>query len=112
MVLYTITSERSPPYWWIPTENAGYNEPITCLLTVFTAPNSAKINIGADISTWVDYGSMISTFYSAYSLPMALFGGYDKYLPIQKNFENFIKGINLDFYFDSALHLVAKTTYW
>ncbi|GAA6764634.1 hypothetical protein AAFH68_05650 [Flavobacterium sp. CGRL1] len=67
----------------------------------FTAPNSAKINIGADISTWVDYSGMISTFYSAYSLPMALFGGYDKYLPMQKNFGDFVKGINFDFYFDN-----------
>lgn len=67
----------------------------------FTAPTSSKINIAADISSWVDYGGMISTLYSAYSYPMALFGGYDKYLPMQKNFGNFVKGINLDFYFDN-----------
>ncbi|MFD2942202.1 hypothetical protein [Flavobacterium notoginsengisoli] len=67
----------------------------------FTAPTSSKITIGADISSWVDYGGMISTLYSAYSYPMRLFGGYDKYLPMQKNFGNFVKGINLDFYFDN-----------
>ncbi len=67
----------------------------------FTAPNSSKINVAADISSWVDYGGMISTLYSAYSYPMALFGGLDKYMPMQKNFGNFVKGINLDFYFDN-----------
>ncbi|WP_289663889.1 hypothetical protein [Flavobacterium panacagri] len=67
----------------------------------FTAPTSSKITIGADISSWVDYGGMISTLYSAYSYPMRLFGGYDKYLPMQKSFGNFVKGINLDFYFDN-----------
>ncbi|KAF2509057.1 hypothetical protein [Flavobacterium foetidum] len=67
----------------------------------FTAPTSSKITIGADISSWVDYGGMISTLYSAYSYPMRLFGGFDKYLPMQKNFGNFVKGINLDFYFDN-----------
>ncbi|SFC53005.1 hypothetical protein [Flavobacterium phragmitis] len=67
----------------------------------FTAPTSSKVTIGADISSWVDYGGMISTLYAAYSYPMRLFGGYDKYLPMQKNFGNFVKGINLDFYFDN-----------
>ncbi|AWK03572.1 hypothetical protein HYN56_04785 [Flavobacterium crocinum] len=67
----------------------------------FAAPTSPKINIMADISSWVDYGGMISTLYSAYSYPMRLFGGFDKYLPMQKNFGNFVKGINLDFYFDN-----------
>lgn len=67
----------------------------------FTAPNSAKINASADISSWVNYGGLISSFYSLYNYPMALFGGYDKYLPMQKNFGNFIKGVNIDFYFDN-----------
>lgn len=67
----------------------------------FIAPASTKINAGADISSWVNYGGAISSLYSAYSAPMAIFGGYDKYLPMQKNFGNFIKGINLDFYFDN-----------
>jgi len=67
----------------------------------FTAPNSTKINESADISSWVNYGGAISSLYSAYSVPMAMFGGYDKYLPMQQNFANFIKGINLDFYFDN-----------
>ncbi|BDU24085.1 hypothetical protein [Flavobacterium sp. GSB-24] len=67
----------------------------------FTAPSSSKINESADISSWVDYGGAISSLYSAYSYPTAIFGGYDKFLPMQKNFGNFIKGINVDFYFDN-----------
>lgn len=67
----------------------------------FTAPISPKINVSADISSWVNYGGMMSSLYSMYNYPLSLFGGYDKYLPMQNNFGNFIKGINLDFYFDS-----------
>ncbi|MGE8342952.1 MAG: hypothetical protein ACN6OI_18125 [Flavobacterium sp.] len=67
----------------------------------FTAPISPKINVAADISSWVNYGGMMSSLYSMYNYPLSLFGGYDKYLPMQNNFGNFIKGINLDFYFDN-----------
>lgn len=67
----------------------------------FTAPSSEKINANADISSWINYSSAMTSLYSVYNYPMAIFGGYDKFLPMQKNFENFIKGINLDFYFDS-----------
>lgn len=67
----------------------------------FTAPSFSKINASADISSWVNYGGLMSSFYSLYNYPLALFGGYDKYLPMQKNFGNFVKGINLDFYFDN-----------
>ncbi|WP_294964580.1 hypothetical protein [uncultured Flavobacterium sp.] len=67
----------------------------------FTAPSFSKINVSADISSWVNYSGLMSSFYSLYNYPLSLFGGYDKYLPMQKNFGNFIKGINLDFYFDN-----------
>lgn len=67
----------------------------------FNAPNSAKINAQADISSWLDYGGTLTSLYEAYSAPLAIFGGYDKFLPAQKNFRKFIKGINLDFYFDN-----------
>lgn len=67
----------------------------------FTAPSSAKINEQADISIWVDYGGAISSLYSMYNYPFSIFGGYNKFLPMQKNFGNFVKGINLDFYFDN-----------
>ncbi|WP_125718385.1 hypothetical protein [Flavobacterium ustbae] len=67
----------------------------------FTPPSSNKINVSADISSWVNYGGFISSFYSLYNYPLSLLGGYDKYLPMQNNFGNFIKGINLDFYFDN-----------
>ena len=67
----------------------------------FTAPVSDKINVLADISSWVNYGAVMTSLYSSYSYPMAIFGGYDKFLPNQKNLGNFVKGINLDFYFDS-----------
>ena len=67
----------------------------------FTAPVSEKINVNADISSWLDYGSVMSTLNSTYNTALAVFGGYDKYLPMQKNLSNFVKGINLDFYFDN-----------
>nr|WP_294781438.1 hypothetical protein [uncultured Flavobacterium sp.] len=67
----------------------------------FTPPTSSKINESADIATWVDYGGAISSLYSMYNYPLAVLGGFDKYLPMQKNFGSFIKGINLDFYFDN-----------
>lgn len=67
----------------------------------FIAPTSEKINANADISSWINYSSAMTSLYSAYNYPMAIFGGYDKFLPMQKNFGNFIKGINLDFYFDN-----------
>lgn len=67
----------------------------------FTAPVSDKINALADISSWVNYGAVMTGLYSSYSYPMAVFGGYDKFLPNQKNLGNFVKGVNLDFYFDS-----------
>lgn len=67
----------------------------------FTAPSSEKINANADISSWLNYSAVMSKMYSSYSYPMAIFGGYDKFLPMQKNFGDFIKGINLDFYFEN-----------
>ncbi|OIV42398.1 hypothetical protein [Flavobacterium johnsoniae] len=67
----------------------------------FTPPISEKINANADISSWINYSAVMTSLYSVYNYPMAIFGGYDKFLPMQKNFGNFIKGINLDFYFDN-----------
>lgn len=67
----------------------------------FTAPTSEKINANADISSWINYSAAMTSLYSVYNYPMSIFGGYDKFLPMQKNFGNFIKGINLDFYFDN-----------
>jgi hypothetical protein len=67
----------------------------------FTAPTSEKINSNADISSWINYSAAMTSLYSVYNYPMSIFGGYNKFLPMQKNFGNFIKGINLDFYFDN-----------
>ena len=67
----------------------------------FTAPSSEKINANADISSWINYSAAMTSLYSMSNYPMAIFGGYDKFLPMQKSFGNFIKGINLDFYFDN-----------
>lgn len=66
----------------------------------FTAPSSDKINIDADISSWINYGSVMSSFYDAYAT-LSQFTSYNKFLPGQKNLGNFVKGINLDFYFDN-----------
>jgi len=67
----------------------------------FTAPGSEKVNANADISSWINYSAVMTSLYSAYSYPMAIFDSYDKFLPMQKNFGNFIKGLNLDFYFEN-----------
>jgi len=67
----------------------------------FVVPVSDKINTNADISSWLNYGSLFSTLNSTYNTALAAFGGYDKFLPLQKNMGNFVKGINLDFYFDN-----------
>lgn len=67
----------------------------------FTVPVSNKINTNAAISSWLNYGSVLSTLNSSYKTALAVFGGYDKYLPLQQNMSNFVKGINLDFYFDN-----------
>ncbi|MCV9930397.1 hypothetical protein OIU83_22245 [Flavobacterium sp. LS1R49] len=67
----------------------------------FTAPSSEKINTAADISSWINYNSAMSSFYDTYS-SLSQFTIYNKFLPTQKNLGNFIKGINLDFYFDNG----------
>ena len=67
----------------------------------FTAPSSEKISANADISSWINYSAAMTSLYSMYNYPMAIFVGYDKFLPMQKNLGDFIKGINLDFYFDN-----------
>ncbi len=66
----------------------------------FTAPVSDKVHDGADISSWIDYASAMSGFNSAYKA-LAQFTTYNKFFPTQKNLGNFVKGINLDFYFDN-----------
>jgi hypothetical protein len=66
----------------------------------FTVPASDKVHDGADISSWIDYASAMSGFNSAY-MALAQFTTYNKFFPTQKNLGNFVKGINLDFYFDN-----------
>ncbi|MCC9072321.1 hypothetical protein LNQ49_12090 [Flavobacterium sp. F-65] len=66
----------------------------------FTAPYSDKINATADISSWINYSSAMSTVYKAYAT-LSLFTNYQKFMPGEKSLGNFIKGINLDFYFDN-----------
>lgn len=66
----------------------------------FTVPSSDKINNNADISSWVNYGSVMSGINSTY-MALMRFTTYDKFLPTQKKIGEFVKGINLDFYFDN-----------
>lgn len=66
----------------------------------FTPPNSDKINAVADISSWLNYSSVMSTLSSTYGA-LSQFTSYNKFLPLQNSFGNFVKGINLDFYFDN-----------
>lgn len=74
----------------------------------FTIPSSDKINNNADISSWVNYGSAMSGINSAY-MALARFTTYDKFLPAQKKVGEFVKGINLDFYFDNDNAHVEET---
>lgn len=66
----------------------------------FTAPVSEKINAAADISSWLNYSSAMTSLNSAYGL-LSKFVSYNKYLPMQNNAANMVKGINLDFYFEN-----------
>lgn len=66
----------------------------------FTLPNSNKINETADISSWVNYSSVMSSLSSAYNT-FSQFSAYNKYMPVEKNIGNMIKGVGLDFYFDN-----------
>ncbi|MDA6068037.1 hypothetical protein NJT12_00270 [Flavobacterium sp. AC] len=66
----------------------------------FIAPNSDKINAAADISSWLNYSSAMSTLNSSYGA-LSQLSSYNKFLPMQNNFGKLVKGINLDFYFDN-----------
>lgn len=66
----------------------------------FTVPTSDKVHENADISCWVDYAAALSGFNSAY-MALAQFTTYNKFFPNQKNWGSFVKGINVDFYFDN-----------
>jgi hypothetical protein len=66
----------------------------------FIVPTSDKVHENADISCWVDYAAALSGFNSAY-MALAQFTTYNKFFPSQKNWGNFVKGINVDFYFDN-----------
>ncbi|HEX8017172.1 MAG TPA: hypothetical protein VF465_18205 [Flavobacterium sp.] len=65
----------------------------------FRVPTSEKVHENADISCWVDYGTAMSSFNTAYAA-LARFTTYNKFFPSQ-NLGNFVKGINVDFYFDN-----------
>ncbi|MEP6805309.1 MAG: hypothetical protein ABI892_12355 [Flavobacterium sp.] len=66
----------------------------------FVAPTSQKVNITADISSWLNYSSVMSKFKETYGA-LSQFASYNKFLPLQQNASNLVKGINLDFYFDN-----------
>ncbi|MES2575566.1 MAG: hypothetical protein V4572_11525 [Bacteroidota bacterium] len=66
----------------------------------YVVPASTKINSNADISSWVDYGGVLSNFSSAFSA-LTRMSNYGKYFPMQQGFGSFIKGVNFDFYFDN-----------
>ncbi len=66
----------------------------------FVAPSSDKINVTADISSWLNYSSVMSKFNETYGA-LSQFASYNKFLPLQQNASNLVKGINLDFYFDN-----------
>ncbi|MFZ0597933.1 MAG: hypothetical protein WAM46_13205 [Flavobacterium sp.] len=66
----------------------------------FVAPVSQKVNGTADISSWLNYSSVMSKFNETYGA-LSQFASYNKFLPLQQNASNLVKGINLDFYFDN-----------
>ena len=74
----------------------------------FTAPSSDKINNNADVSSWINYGSAMSSFNTAY-MALTQLMSYDKFFPAQKKMAEFVKGINLDFYFDNDNARVEET---
>lgn len=65
----------------------------------FVAPVSDKMTATADISSWLNYSSAMASLNSAYGAFSKLMN-YNKFLPLQNNVANMVKGINLDFYFD------------
>lgn len=66
----------------------------------FVAPDSNKINAAADISSWLNYSSAMSTINSAYN-SFSQLATYNRFFPAQNNFGNLVKGVGLDFYFDN-----------
>ena len=74
----------------------------------FTAPSSDKINNNADVSSWINYGSAMSSFNTAY-MALTQLMSYGKFLPAQKKMAEFVKGINLDFFFDNDNARVEET---
>lgn len=66
----------------------------------FVAPHSDKVNLKADISTWINYSSFIENFSKLYS-SMDMFTGVNSYLPYSQKMGDFVKGINFNTYFDN-----------
>ncbi|WP_281336838.1 hypothetical protein [Flavobacterium eburneipallidum] len=66
----------------------------------FVMPTSTKVNPKADISSWVNYGGVLSNLTSAFG-SLSKINTYGKYFPFQQGFGSFIKGVNFDFYFDN-----------
>ncbi|WP_281297747.1 hypothetical protein [Flavobacterium limnophilum] len=74
----------------------------------YIMPTSTKINPNADISSWVDYGGILSSFGSSLN-KLTKIMPYGKYFPTQKGFGSFIKGMNFDFYFDNDNARIEET---
>lgn len=66
----------------------------------FTAPYSDKIDSKADISSWINYGSFLESTSNMYKNIRAL-SGLTNYFPKEYKFGDFVKGINLNAYFDN-----------
>lgn len=67
----------------------------------FVAPFSEKINSKADISTWVNYKSAFSSLKGIASSMRYVFGRNASFSDAGA-MENYIKGMNFDFYFDNG----------
>ena len=74
----------------------------------YVVPTSTKINPNADISSWVDYGGILSNLGSSLNT-LTKTMPYGKYFPTQKGFGSFIKGMNFDFYFDNDNARIEET---
>lgn len=70
----------------------------------FVFPSSDKINIKADISSWVDYQSVYGKMNSFYYL-------FRTFTPNQNtaSYKNVIKGMNVDFYFENDKARMEQT---
>jgi hypothetical protein len=74
----------------------------------FVAPHSDKIAATADISSWINCNSVFENASKLYS-SIGMLTGMNTYFPHKNRFGDFIKGINLNAYFDADNARIEET---